>query len=110
MFYARDNGLDLPAYHKLMYDAAHVSKINLEDIGAVSEHVKNFTDAEKFKNALAGGAYIDELNEANDYAYEKQGVWYIPAYRMNGKKLDSEGGAGITRKKLEGFLKSGGRP
>ena len=104
MFIVKELGADIMEYHRLMYDAAHKDRIDVESIEAVSDYVKNFTDAGKFRAALASGAYVKELDEANDYAYEKSGVWVIPAYRMNGKKLDSKGGVGVTKEELKKFL------
>ena len=104
MFFARDNGVDLYAYHQLMYDAAHKDKIDIENAAALADYVKNIADAEKFREALKKGEYTDELNAANDHAYESSGVWYLPAFRMNGKKLDSKGGVGVTAEQLKYFL------
>jgi len=104
MFFAAENGADLLEYHKLMYKAAIVDRVNLEDAGVLAECVKNILNAEEFKLSLESGKYAGDLDNANDYAYEKNGVWIIPAYRMNGKKLDSKGGVGITKEQLALYL------
>ena len=43
---------------------------------------------------------------ANCYAYAQSGVWAVPAYRMEGRKLDSLEGVGITKAQLEAFLEN----
>jgi hypothetical protein len=53
---------------------------------------------------LASGKYAKQVDENNELAYEKSGVWYLPAFRMNDKRLDSQGGMGITTKELQKFL------
>lgn len=40
-----------------------------------------------------------------DYAYEQSGVWAIPSYRMDGKKLDAREGVGVPKEQLKAFLK-----
>ena len=106
MFFALENGADMFKYHESMYNASHKDKIDIEDIAVLSDYVKTITNADKFRLALENGAYEKELNDANDYAYEKSGAWYLPAFRMNGRKLDSKGGKGITKEQLAEFIKT----
>jgi len=109
MFCAVEAGADILAYHKLMYDAVHKDKINIERAAALSEYAAPLLDAVKFKEALENRVYAAELDAANDHAYEKSGVWYIPAFRMNGKKLDSVGGSGVTAADLAAFMRDASR-
>ena len=106
VFYAIEHGIDIFAYHELMYKAPSDENVDIESIESVSNYVKPLTEPEKFRNALETGAYIADLDNSNDHAYEKSGVWVIPAFRMNGKKLDSEGGVGITKEQLADFLRN----
>jgi nitrogen fixation-related uncharacterized protein len=59
-----------------------------------------------FLSAVKEGQYEDAVNEANDLAYEKSGVWAVPAYRMDGRRLDSIEDIGVTKAQLEAFLKA----
>ena len=104
MFYARDHGADLMDYHRRMYHAIHADRVNVEDIDALAACVKGLLDVNDFRNAIESGAYLRELSEANSYAYDKNGVWVVPAYRLNGKKLDAAENVGVSKKQLEKFL------
>ena len=105
MFFALENNLDIFEYHKFMYNAAMKDKIDIEDAAALSEYLKPLTDPAEFRAAMESGKHIDELNNANDYAYEKSGVWAIPSYRMNDRKLDSKEGVGIKKDQLAAFIR-----
>ena len=105
MFFARDNGTDLWAYHDRMYRAALKDRVQIEDAAALSRAVAGLLDAEAFRAALQRGAYAEELAWSNDHAYEHSGVWAVPAYRAGGLRLDAIEGIGVSRAQLEGFLK-----
>ena len=104
MFFARDHGVDLWAYHERVYCLALKDRVNIEDIGALAEGLAGLLDAGAFREALCSGAYLEELDRANCHAYEESGVWAVPSYRMEGKKLDSVEGVGISRQQLEVFM------
>jgi Predicted dithiol-disulfide isomerase involved in polyketide biosynthesis len=104
MFFAQEAGADLWEYHGRMYRAALKDRINVEDIYTLAESVKGFLNSGAFATALREGKYIKELAEANDYAYERSGVWAVPAYRMDGRRLDSVEDIGVTIKQLEAFI------
>lgn len=106
MFYAKDAGADLMQYHKLMFEAALGKRINIESVDALAETVDGFLDAEAFKEALQSGKYAAVQLAGNDYAYEENGVWAVPSYRLNGKKLDAAEGIGVTKEQLSAFLHS----
>jgi predicted DsbA family dithiol-disulfide isomerase len=105
MFYARDTGADIMAYHDAMYKAALVDRADIEDIKTLAGYAAGIVDIDGFTRSLSGNAYIDTLNEANDCAYEVSGVWAIPSYRMNGEKLDAVLGAGVSKDDLRLFVK-----
>lgn len=108
MFYARDNGLDLMAYHERMYRAALVDRIRIEDAEILAAYVWDLVDAKAFRKMLESGTYVEELNQANAYAYDQSSVWVVPAYRMDGKKLDAVEDIGVTREQLRSFLGGNG--
>jgi len=104
LFYAIDQNIDLQDFHDRMYRAALKDGVNIEDPAALADYFKDLFDPAEFCDALKNGKYEQACLDANDYAFEQSGVWFIPAYRMDGKKLDSAGGVGITKKQLSDFL------
>lgn len=104
MLFARDAGVDLWAYHDRMFDAAQGARIDIEDPAALAAGVDGLLDAKAFREALESGRYTKEQQDLNDYAYEQNGVWVLPAFRLNGQKLDSVGGVGVTKAQLLDFV------
>ena len=105
MFYALEQGIDSWDYHKRMYDAVFVERVNIENPEALAKSARKLIDPGAFLGALKSGAYDKALNDSNEYAYEKSGVWFVPAYRMGDKKLDSVENVGVTKQQLMDFLK-----
>ncbi len=108
-FYARDAGADVMEYHDRMYGAALVKRVNVEDAGTVVAQAQGLLDTDGLDKALRSGGYADELNRANGYAYDENGVWAVPAYRMNGAALDAVENVGVNKAQLERFLKKAKR-
>ncbi len=106
MFFAEAHGADLWKYHERMYKAAHKERVDIEDIAALAECVADLVDAKAFAQSLKDGEFAEKVREGNDYAYGSSGVWAVPSYRMNGKKLDSIEGIGVSKRQLEDFLDS----
>lgn len=104
MFFALDQGADIPSYHERMYRAALTDRIDIEDIEVLANAVRGLLDADAFRESLRSGGYVKELEDANRYAYGQSGVWVVPSYRMNGRKLDSVEDAGVTKKQLADFM------
>ena len=105
LLYAMDQGIELLDFHERMYRAALKDKVNIEDPVALADYFKGLFDPVAFRDALMSGKYKQAGLDANDYAYEKSGVWYVPSYRMDGGKLDAAGGVGVTKAQLADFLK-----
>jgi len=104
-FYAaRELGADINAFHTAMYQAVVVDGRNVEKAEVICDVLKNITDSEKLKGLLESGKYAKQVDENNDLAFEKSGVWFLPAFKMGGKKLDAKGGIGITAQELRDFL------
>jgi predicted DsbA family dithiol-disulfide isomerase len=104
-YIAKELGADMPAFHAAMYQAIAVGRQNVDNINVLCGILKGIVDTEKFREILASGKYAPQIDENNDLAYEKSGVWFVPAFRMGGRKLDAKGGIGITSEELLGFLK-----
>ena len=105
LLYALDQGVELLEFHERMYRAALKDKVDIENPTALADCFKGLLDPAAFRNALMSGKYKQAVLDANDYAYEKSGVWYVPSYRMDTRKLDAAGGVGVTKAQLADFLK-----
>jgi predicted DsbA family dithiol-disulfide isomerase len=104
-YIAQELGADMGAFHAVMYQAISIERQNVEDPEVLCEILKDIVDTDKFRDILASKKYTAQIQENNDLAYEKSEVWYVPAFRMNGKKLDAKGGIGIRPEELRSFLK-----
>lgn len=104
-FLAESLGVDPVQYHTLMFRAVHVDHIDVEDPEALVRYAAGLIDPAVFREALAAGTYRDVQERANDYAYTENQVWFLPAFRMDGRALDAEGGVGVSREALDAFLK-----
>jgi predicted DsbA family dithiol-disulfide isomerase len=103
-FFAAENGVDVWAYHDCMYRAALKEHVNIEDIDALSDFVRDLVDADAFRLALRQGIYSRALAESNELAFERSGVWVVPAYRLEGRKLDAVENIGVSKEQLRRFL------
>lgn len=104
MFFALGRGADIWAYHERMFRAALKERTDIEDIHALAGCLKGLLDTEAFISSLEKGEYAPALREANRYAYDESGVWVVPAYRLNGRRLDSIENIGVTKKQLRDFM------
>ncbi|MDD2427170.1 MAG: DsbA family protein [Eubacteriales bacterium] len=104
-FFAEEKGIDLIAYNTRVFQAANVDRIDRHNPAVYAEYLKDLLDPAELEEALRSGKYKEKQLQYNDYAYEQNGVWYIPALRMNDKKLDAAGGLGVSEKQIEEFLK-----
>ena len=104
MYYAVEQGADIWEYHERMYKAAIKDRVNIEDLKVVAGYVHGLLDPDAFLKVLHNGNYEKAVTEGNDYAYEQSGVWAVPAYRMDGRKLDSIEDVGVTKEQLARFL------
>jgi len=104
MFFAADQGVNLWEYHERMYDLILNRRVNVEDIDTLSENVADLLDAEAFREALTDGKYVKALREANHYAFSQSGVWVVPAYRMDGRRLDAVEDVGVSKAQLRALL------
>ena len=86
MYFARAHGADLLEYHRLMYRAALIERADIEDPAVVARAAAPLLDAGALEQALRGGRYERELQKANAYAFDRSGVWAVPAYRMDGRR------------------------
>jgi predicted DsbA family dithiol-disulfide isomerase len=103
---AKELGADMTAFHRAMFQAVALERQDVEKPDVLCGILNGIVDAEKFRALLDSGKYAKQIDENNDLAYEKSGVWFVPAFRSAGKKLDAKGGAGVTRDEVREFLES----
>ena len=105
MFFAQGQGVDLWEYHRQMYEVAAAGCVNIEDPRELAHSVPRLLEPQTFLAALQSGRYKKMVQDANQYAYEQNGVWAVPAYRMGKRRLDATEDVGITGEQLRDFLK-----
>ncbi|MCL2580344.1 MAG: DsbA family protein [Oscillospiraceae bacterium] len=103
-FYAADQGVDMIGFHDKMYYRYHKEKLDVEDIETLVGALTDLVDPDGLRDALVSGKYRQALKDANDYAYNRAGVYIIPAFRMGGHKLDSAAMIGVTQEQIKDFL------
>ena len=105
LFYALEQNVDIWDFHMKMYNAACKDGIDIEDPVALSNVFRDMFDPAGMVDAIKSGRFEKSVLDANDYTYEENDVWCVPAFRLEGRKLDAVGGVGISKKELEEFLK-----
>lgn len=90
-FFAAAHGVDVSAYHYRVYRAIWKDRVDVEDIDALSRCVADLLDADAFR-------------DANALAYDRSGVWVVPAYRLDGRNLDPGEDVGVSKEQLRRFL------
>jgi predicted DsbA family dithiol-disulfide isomerase len=103
-YIAKELNADMPKFHAAMFQAVAVERRNVEKVEVLLDIVKDLVDGSKFKAILESGKYAKQIDENNELAYEKSGVWAVPAFRINGKKLDAVEGVGVTKDQVKAFL------
>ena len=104
-YIAQELGVDMSAFHAAMYQTIAIDRKDVENPEVLCDILIGIVDSGKFRAVLDSGKYAKQIDENNDLAYEKSGVWFVPAFRIDGKKLDAKGGVGITREELKNFLR-----
>lgn len=102
--YASDNSADIGAFHEKMYAAFHKDNIDVENIDELSRYMDGVVDVMGLKQSLLTGENARFVSESNDYAYNESDVWVVPAYRMEGRRLDVKEDVGVKREELRKFL------
>jgi predicted DsbA family dithiol-disulfide isomerase len=103
-YVAKELGADMPKFHAAMFQAIAIERRNVEQPTVLCDILKGIVDAGQFRAILDSGKYAAQVDENNNLA-DNSGVWFLPAFRMEGKKLDAQGGIGITPQELRDFLK-----
>jgi len=104
MFFAAETAADLFAYHERAYDAIHRRRVDVESVDAVAKFFADILNAPELRAALQSERFQQKLQTANGYAYKRSGVWAVPAYRLNSRRLDSVEDVGVSKEQLRQFL------
>jgi len=111
-YIAEELGVDMAAFHKALFQAVAAERRDVEKGEVLAKALKGVVDEAKFIELLKSGKYASKVSENNDLAYEKNGVWFVPAFRLAGSglesapRLDAKGGVGVSREEIEGFFTS----
>ena len=103
-YIALELGADMDKFHALMYQAISIERRNVEDPEILFSIIKNIVDRKKFMELLNSNKYASKPAENNDLAYEKEGVWFVPAFRAGTLKLDAKGVIGVSKSEVKDFL------
>jgi len=105
--YIQETGGDELAFTNRVYKAHFEDNLNVEDVSVLVKCAADtgVKDIPAFEAALKSGKYRQAMLDANDYAYEKKGVWAVPTFVCGDIRLDAVGGVGITKQQLDEFLR-----
>jgi len=105
-YLASDLGLVSDKFHRAMYQAVAIERRNVENEDVLAEVLSGFVDKQTLLSAISSGKYAGRAGQNNRLAYEDSGVWFVPAFRADGKKLDAKGGFGVTKEQISKLLSS----
>ena len=108
-YLAEELGADINAFSRAMFQAVVAESRDVEKPETLAEILTGIVDGGRLLETLKSGKYAAKVNENNDLAYEKNGVWYLPAFRVPGNdalRLDAKGGMGVTQEEIKGFLET----
>ena len=105
-YIAEELGANMTTFHKAMFRAVAAERQNVEKGEVIADILKGIVDGRKFLEILKSGKYLSKVQENNALAYDKYGVWYVPALRVPDSKsaLDARGGVGLGQEEIKEFL------
>ena len=110
LFFAQEQGADLPKYHSRMFAAALNESIDIENLQLLAKTTEGLVESAEFVKALAGGCYEDKLLENNRLAWDVYEFSAVPSFKMNGKTLEATAGVGISKEQLAAFIEHNCQP
>ncbi len=105
--YAESIGADLMKYNDAMYDACQVKHVHFDDVEEIAKAAGKHINPEDLKQAITGGGFSEAQMKINDFAYEENSVWVLPAFRSGERlenKLDAIGGVGVSAEEIKSFF------
>ena len=103
-YIAQKQGIDINAYHTLMFKAALVDRVNIEDAQVLKGVVAGLVDEDTFVRELEEGTYADQVKQNNHETWGVHHFQAVPSMRIGDRYLHAVPGYGIDRELLEGFL------
>ena len=106
-YIAEELGADMAKFHNTLFQKASIESQNVRSSKVMADIIEGIMDKEKYLEILNSDKYASKADENNDLAYEKDDVWFLPAFRVPGAstpRLDAEGGIGITPEGFKEFL------
>lgn len=107
MFFAKAHGVDPDVYNDRLFEAVFRDRVDIENPHALAGAVGDLLDAEALEKALLDGEYAEDLDK-NNRDSDETGVWAVPAYRMEGRRLDAVEGVGVSKEALRTFMEEAG--
>lgn len=105
LYIAREHGADLAEYHRRMYQAAQVDRLNIEDVNVLADLMDGLLPAEAFREALLAGAHEKELAANNRATWEEHAFEAVPSLALPDRTLPAEPGVGLSPESIRTFLK-----
>lgn len=104
--FIKETGCDELAFIRRIYKAHFDERLSVEDVSVLVKCAADVgvADTGAFKAALYDAKFEKAQQDANDYAYEKKGVWAVPTFVCGDIRLDAVQGVGITKRQLDKFL------
>ena len=103
--FIKDSGGNELGFIRRVFKAHFHEKRSVEDVAVLVNCAKDIgADPIGFESALSDKKYEKAQLDANDYAYETQGVWAVPTFVCGDIRVDAIGGIGVSKAQLDEFL------
>ncbi len=107
--FVRAMGGDELAYHERIYRAHFQERRAVDSVEVLTDCARELgLPGEDFRAALTQGTYVSQQLAANEYAYDRQGVWAVPTLVCGQKRLDAVEGVGVTKTQVQALLEECG--
>lgn len=106
MYIARELGVDVMAYHPILFQTALDGRSNIEDPIVIAEAVSSLIPGNALLDALQKGKYQLELEENNRLCWEEYDFPAVPSMRLDGRLLPAIPGVGLTKDGMRAFLEN----
>ncbi|MDR1271619.1 MAG: DsbA family protein [Clostridiales Family XIII bacterium] len=104
-YYSADaSGAATTGFHDKLFETVCVERQNVEEVDVLVSALEGIVPADTLRADLDSGKYKKNVGENNILAFEKSGVWAVPAFRMDGERLDAVEGIGVTPEQVAEFL------
>ena len=101
--FLRAKGCSERSFYERAYSSRFKEHKNIEDIDVIASCAPTEWAAQ-LTEALKARTFEKEQQDANDYAYVQNKIWAVPSYVCGMKRLDAEGGFGVSKSQIRSFL------